>query len=266
MRTVLAILIGIHGLIHLFGFTKAFGIYDFKELTTNISKPAGLLWLAVAVLFIITLVLYIAKIDYWWLVAFIGLLLSQIIIVFYWSDAKFGTIANIIILLVSFSGYQNWSFENIYRNDVINSIERNTGAENELLTKRDIEHLPLPVQNYIEYVGALNKPKVNNFKVTFRAEMRSGDQDWFKLTTEQHNFFDEYERLFFLKAKFKGLPTQGYHRYQGDRSDMKIKLFSTIPVVNVRGDELFEAETVTVFNDMCYLAPATLIDKRISWE
>ena len=26
-----------------------------------------------------------------------------------------------------------------------------------------------------------------------------------------------------------------------------------------------KAETVTVFNDMCLLAPATLIDKRIEW-
>jgi hypothetical protein len=27
-----------------------------------------------------------------------------------------------------------------------------------------------------------------------------------------------------------------------------------------------KAETVTFFNDMCCMAPATLIDKRISWE
>jgi hypothetical protein len=34
-------------------------------------------------------------------------------------------------------------------------------------------------------------------------------------------------------------------------------------VVDISGDMMFKAETVTFFNDMCFLAPATLIDKRI---
>ena len=29
---------------------------------------------------------------------------------------------------------------------------------------------------------------------------------------------------------------------------------------------MFESETVTMFNDMCFLAPPTLIDERIEWE
>ncbi len=29
---------------------------------------------------------------------------------------------------------------------------------------------------------------------------------------------------------------------------------------------MFEADTVTMFNDMCLMAPATLIDKRITWQ
>ena len=47
---------------------------------------------------------------------------------------------------------------------------------------------------------------------------------------------------------------------------MLIKLLSVIPVVNVSGEEMFQAETVTMLNDMCLFAPATLIDKRIKWE
>jgi hypothetical protein len=36
-------------------------------------------------------------------------------------------------------------------------------------------------------------------------------------------------------------------------------------VVNIKGDIMNKAETVTVFNDMCLMAPATLIDPRIEW-
>jgi hypothetical protein len=134
------------------------------------------------------------------------------------------------------------------------------------LTKEDIKHLPAPVQKYLEYTGSLDKPKVFNFKVSFNAEMRSREQDWFSLDTEQYNFIDSLERLFFLKAKFKGLPTQGYHYYKDGKSSMNIKLLSILPAVNVSGEEMFQSETVTMLNDMCFLAPPSLIDNRIQWE
>ena len=47
---------------------------------------------------------------------------------------------------------------------------------------------------------------------------------------------------------------------------MQIKLFGLFPIVNIKGQSLFQAETVTIFNDMCLMAPATLIDKRIQWQ
>jgi len=46
---------------------------------------------------------------------------------------------------------------------------------------------------------------------------------------------------------------------------MQIKLLGLFNVVNVKGAEMNKAETVTVFNDMCLMAPASLIDKRIEW-
>jgi hypothetical protein len=47
---------------------------------------------------------------------------------------------------------------------------------------------------------------------------------------------------------------------------MIVKLLGLFKVVDARGPEMNQGETVTVFNDMCFMAPATLIDKRISWE
>lgn len=46
---------------------------------------------------------------------------------------------------------------------------------------------------------------------------------------------------------------------------MQIKPLGLFNVVNIKGTELNKAETVTVFNDMCLMAPASLIDKRILW-
>jgi hypothetical protein len=39
-----------------------------------------------------------------------------------------------------------------------------------------------------------------------------------------------------------------------------------VPVATADGPEMTESETVTLFNDMCFMAPATLIDRAIEWK
>lgn len=128
-----------------------------------------------------------------------------------------------------------------------------------------MHHLPTPVQNYIRYVGAVNRPKTKNMKVVFEGEMREKGKDFFKFASVQYNFFDEPARLFLMKANMYGTIVPGYHCYQNESATMQIKLLGLFNVINIKGAEMNKAETVTVFNDMCLMAPATLIDKRIEW-
>ena len=46
---------------------------------------------------------------------------------------------------------------------------------------------------------------------------------------------------------------------------MQIKIANLFPIVDAKGEKMNRGETVTMFNDMCLLAPATLIDKSIGW-
>lgn len=72
-------------------------------------------------------------------------------------------------------------------------------------------------------------------------------------------------RLFFMNATMKHLPIAGYHCFRNGRASMDIRLFSLFRVQYQEGREMDEAETVTFFNDMCCMAPPTLIDSRIKW-
>ncbi len=47
---------------------------------------------------------------------------------------------------------------------------------------------------------------------------------------------------------------------------MVVNLAGMIKVVDAKGPEMNLAETVTIFNDMCLVAPATLISKTIEWK
>lgn len=157
-------------------------------------------------------------------------------------------------------------FEAQFEEDVKNKIISSAEESNDLLMEADIQHLPITVQKYLKYVGAINKPKVRNFRIEFEGEMRDKGKDWFKFKSVQYNFITNPSRQFFMEAKIFGVPVLGYHNYQNVTANMDIRLFGLLAVEQAKGDELNMAETVTVFNDLCMFAPAALIDKKIQWE
>ncbi len=94
--TLISILI-FHGVIHLLGFVKAFNYAEIKELKLPISKRLGLVWLTVFALFLFAAIQYTLKVDWWWITTIVAILVSQVIIISSWQDAKYGTVINILI-------------------------------------------------------------------------------------------------------------------------------------------------------------------------
>ena len=265
LKYTFAFVMLIHGLIHFMGFAKAYNYGNITQLTKNISKPSGLFWLLVAIFFVAATLMFLFKKESWSYIAIVAAVISQILIISTWQDAKFGTIANTIVLLVAIAAWASLHFESGFRKDVKSHLFKTSKIQPDVLNEADIQSLPLPVKKYLQYCNVINKPKVKNMKVVFDGEMREKGKDYFKFTSVQYNFFDEPARLFFMKAKMFGTIVPGYHYYHDATASMQIKLFGLFNVVNVKGTLINKAETVTVFNDMCLMAPATLIDKRIEW-
>lgn len=266
MKYFFAFILIIHGSIHLLGFIKAFDFSEIQQLTRFIPKVAGLLWLLVFLLFLTTTIGFILGQGWWFYLALVSVLISQILILMVWQDAKFGTIANVIILLVAMLAWSDHRFESQFHKDSQSNLERTRSFTTDLLTEADIKHLPRPVQHYLRYAGVLDHPNVTSIQLKFSGEMRGKQQSWFSFNSVQHNFFDIPSRYFFMRGKFFGLSIPGYHKYEDGKASMEISLFGVLPVAQVSGTEMNEAETVTFFNDLCLFAPAALIDDRISWE
>ena len=72
--------------------------------------------------------------------------------------------------------------------------------------------------------------------------------------------------LFLMRARLFGVPVQAFHRLIGGHATMQVKVADVVPMGDERGDEMDRAETVTLFNDMCILAPGTLVGPGIVWE
>lgn len=266
MRIAFIILVIMHGIIHVFGFVKAFGFADLKQLTQSISKPFGILWLSAYILLVIAAIMFAFKNSNWLWLGLIGILISQTLIIYFWQDAKFGTIANVIILIGVIIEFLASDYYLKYQNDVKAGLQQKAYFENSVLTEADIGQLPAPVKKYIRFTGSVGQPKVTNFKVEFTGKIRKDEQsDWMPFTSQQYNFMQTPTRLFFMKAVMKNLPVAGYHRFNNGHALMDIRLLSLFKVQYQDGPEMDLSETVTFFNDMCCLAPATLIDKRIKW-
>lgn len=269
MKYVLVFIMVIHGLIHLMGFSKAFNDRSFEQLQTPISQPMGFVWLAAALLFLLGAVLLFAAPSYWWLPAFTGVVVSQIVIFAAWNDAKFGTFANLIVLVPVVIGaleYAPWSFRSQYQQDVARGLA-STPNETEMVTEANIAHLPPVVQKYLHFAGVVGNPQVSNYHLRFQGALRNGPDDgWNAMEAHQQSFVEPAERLFVVDMPLFGVPATAYHRYIGSQATFEVKVASLVEVVDARGPEMNQSETVTLFNDMCLLAPATLIDPRIRWE
>jgi hypothetical protein len=238
------------------------------QLTQSISPVMGLAWLAAALLFFATAGSLYVWPRWWWVIALAAVAVSFVAILPSWADAKVGAVVNVIVLVAALFGYladgpSSLSAE--YAREVAAGLARTRPQAP--VSEAELVHLPAPVQRYLRVSGVVGQPRVQNLRLRMRGRIRSGpDAAWMPLAAEQHNFFDEPARLFYLTASRMGLPIQGLHRYTGDSASMRIKAAALVPVVTASGPEATQAETVTMFNDMCLFAPATLIDPAIRWE
>lgn len=268
MTVLLAIVLVLHGLIHGLGVAKAFGLADLPQLTHPISPAFGAAWLVAALLFLAAAVALFVWPRGWWMVGACAIVVSTVVIAPSWSDAKFGMLGNLVALVAVVFGFLSngpLSLRAAYDRDVHRALARTASAEP--ITLADLAPLPDPVRRYLQAAGVVGQPRVRNFRVRMHGRIREGrGSAWMPLSAEQYNFLDEPARLFYLNASMFAIPVQGYHRYVGSSATMRVKAAALVPVVRAAGPEMDQSETVTLFNDMCVLAPATLIDPHVVWQ
>jgi uncharacterized membrane protein YphA (DoxX/SURF4 family) len=278
IRIIVAALFVLHGLAHLMGFAEAFGYADLPQLSQPISDPMGLLWLAAALLcFAAAAALFLAP-RRWWVVGAVTVVTSQAVIVSSWGDAKFGTIATLMLLVAVLYGFASrgpLSLRAEYERDQQYTIRAlSTPAllpqaawSDQVVTEADIAPLPDPVRRYVRRSGVVGQPQVHDFRAAWTGRIRSGPtSQWMPFRAEQFNTFDTPRRFFLMDATMNHLPVDVLHAFDEDGASMRVKLLSAIPMVNAKGAELTRTETVTMFNDICFFAPGVLVSPAVTWE
>jgi hypothetical protein len=270
MLHIFAIILILHGLIHLLGFAKGSGMAELPEFTQPVSYTQGLLWLLAAALFVGSAVALYVWPRGWWVIAAAAVLVSMPLILGAWADAWAGAIANALVLVgVVFGGltYGPGSLHASYVRDVGQVRARAAATPVSLLTEADLAVLPEVVQRYVRLTGAVGQPRVQNYRVRMHGRIRSGPEArWMSFTVDQHSVVDRPVRLFYMTASMFGVPAQGLHRYIDGAATMRVKAAALVPVVDLAGPDMTRAETVTLFNDLTIMAPGALVAPAITWE
>ena len=105
MKIIFAAFLLVHGLIHLMGTVKAFGFAEIPQLTQQIDRPRGVLWLLAAVLLLAAALSLLTWPQWWWVIGASAVVVSQAVIVMSWADARYGTIANVVVVVAITLGF-----------------------------------------------------------------------------------------------------------------------------------------------------------------
>jgi len=275
MRTVVRWFIVVavvgHGLIHLLGAAKGLGWSEVAALPEPIGPAMGLTWLAAAAAVLATGLLLAAGNRRWWVAGTLGVVASQAVIITSWDDAKTGTVANVLLLAAlgyTFASRGPTSYRAEYQHRSAAALRESPSGAGQVVTETDLAHLPDLVAEYVRRSGAVGQPRISSVHARIHGRIRAGaSARWMTYTGEQVNTYGPApSRFFSMDATMFGLPVDVLHAFAGPAATMRVKLCSVVPMVNAAGPEMDRAETVTLFNDLCILAPAALIDAPVLWQ
>lgn len=266
VHSFLSVLAPVHEAIPADRFGNLAAVFKLPVYGGHIPGIPGLLWILAGSLLVIAGFHFSRKKTYWIYFEIAALIISEGLILGTWNYPAAGSLVNLGILSVSLLGLGALSFENEFEKEIRETFQQNLVADEVIPVGNDPETLPEPVKPYLRYTHSIDQPAINHFKVKLRGQIRKdGLSPWMDFHSRQYNFLFPPVRLFFMKAFKNKLPVTGFHRYRNGEASMDIRLLSNFSVQKQSGREMEISETVTFFNDMCCLAPATLTDKRINW-
>ncbi|MBZ0241803.1 MAG: hypothetical protein K8F24_01190, partial [Bacteroidales bacterium] len=268
MKYLFSILLFSHGAIHLLGFIKAFNLAPIQQLSVNISKTAGLTWLLVFVLFLISGIAYLAKYQWWSILAFLAVFLSTFLTILVWKDAKFASIPNLIILLIAGISLSQSAFDKKIAHEIAQLMEHSARFESTEVTSQELAEPPSPVAKWLKVSGLEGKEKIHAvwLKQIAKMKMKPGQENWNDATAEQ--YFSIQNPAFVWKVKMNMPPfikIAGRDKFVDGKGEMLIKMFSLLNIVNEKGVKMDEGTLQRYLAEIVWF-PSAALSPFITWE
>lgn len=268
MRLFFALLLLFHGAIHLLGFLKAFNLARISELQADVSRIAGVFWLSAFILFAGSAVAYLLKNANWHLLALPGLVISTILVLGAWSDARFGLLPNLIVLAVMLVFISAQRMERMIAGELGSMLAAVDTAPGNPISLEDLERLPAPVARWLSNCGIIGRPPIKSGLVSQRArlKMKPGQKNWYR--AEAKHFFSTEPPAFVWSVDLELIPLlriRGRDKFSSGRGEMLVKLLSAIKVVSERGVKLDEGTMQRYLGEIVWY-PSAALSPHIRWQ
>ncbi|GAB4030240.1 hypothetical protein GCM10028809_22720 [Spirosoma gilvum] len=160
-------------------------------VSADLSKVLGLCWLLACIGLVAAAIGYWLQTNWWIGLALGSVVLSQALIIVYWPDAKAGTIANLVILVVLGFAYANLRFERQANQDA-QQLLKQAESDSTLITTDMLADLPTPVKQWLEKAGIVGKEKIHTVRLRQEGLMRTRpDGKWMPAEAEQYFTVDQ---------------------------------------------------------------------------
>jgi hypothetical protein len=275
MRVALVLLIVLHAGLLLLGFLKPWKLAALPQLSGRTLVPlsdvtgraVGLLWLVAALVLLGAAVLLVARSELWWLAGIAGLALSQALIVFQWSDAKAGTVANVLIAVAVVVGAATHRFKGEVSDQVRGLLASAARADGAIVRASDIQPLPPPVRAWLVRSGVVGKARARTLRLKQRGEMRtSPEQAWMPARAEQYFSVDPPGFVWSVDVTmFRVVPIVGRDSYSGGKGRMLIKAASLVNVVDASGDKIDQGTLLRFLGEIVWF-PSAALSPHITWQ
>lgn len=264
-RLLFAFVVITHAMIHFLGFAKVLGLFHQDQAAQPILKWHGVAWFLAGLLFLIGVFGFLTN-EAWWLWLPLVALLSQILIVMYWQDAKHGTSINLLIILVSIVAYGAWSFDRKVTRE-IETLLTPTGQTQKIVTTETIAHLPPLVQKWIERSNSLGKPQTDRVYIKQKGELKTDtDTRWLPFSARQ--FICTDEPGFVWRAHVRPLPfvhLSARDHYAQGRGNMLIKFLSLITIADESGAAIDQGVLSRFLAEMIWY-PSVAQNDYVTWK
>ena len=268
MRAAFVFIVFVHGLIHLMGFLKAFRLADIRELTLHISGFAGMLWLCAACLFVMYGILMVTGVKYAWVVGLAAVVVSQILAIWFWKDARFATIPNLLILTVAISAWGGQAFEKLTRRETQAAAAAVNRAGLSIFEEKVAAGLPEPVGRWLLASGAVGREHVVSGLVTQKArmKMKPGQEKWLHATASQITTVDPPAFVWTVNLQMNPLMHMaGRDKFVDGKGAMRILMNGLINVVNEAGEKLDEGTIQRYLGELVWF-PTLAVSPLVTWE
>lgn len=251
MRFALAVLLALHGVVHLIGLGQ--------------ERQVRFAWVFACCVLVGAGVLLVVR-GPWWPAAAIGVVLSQILIVMAWSDAKAGTVPNVVIAVAVVIAAALAHFERRSGDQIDALLARVPAGPGAIVDRDELRGLPPPVVRWLASSGIVGRPRARVVRLRQRGELRTApDRPWMPATAEQYFSIDQPGFVWTTSVQMAHvLPVVGRDTYVGGRGRMAIGAAGVVPVVDADGRKIDEGALQRFLGELVWF-PSAALAPYVAW-